>query len=226
MTRLDDSLRQLMRAQGSPSYVLGYIPHRDVQHAIRLTGREHREDVRIIHRCCRPGLADEPLPKRLVGRQLRLLMRETKAQPWYGLTYLGDPGLATDQALEDAAAFEWDSDITLTLRQLRIPVLLFYGATDRWVPVEPSIAAWRAALSQGRAPLRVSRLPGCGHFPTLAADPADLDEAGRYHRSTSSPWQTGSAGCRSPGNLTCDDDLFTASPLFQLHPPADLPHRT
>src|SRR6201996_5355772 len=110
--------------------------------------------------------------------QARLLMREAKAQPWYGLTYLGDPDLATDQALEDAAAFEWDLDITLTLRQLRIPVLLLYGATDRWVPVEPSLTAWRAALSQSRAPLRVSRLPGCGHFPMLAADPADLAEAG------------------------------------------------
>jgi uncharacterized protein len=110
--------------------------------------------------------------------QARLLMREARAQPWYGLTYLGDPDLAADQTLEDAASFEWDLDISLTLPQLRIPVLLLYGEIDRWVPIEPSIAAWQTALNQRHAPLSVSRLPGCGHFPTLAADPADLDEAG------------------------------------------------
>lgn len=112
------------------------------------------------------------------SHRARLLMREAKTSPWYGLTYLGDPDLATGQALQDAASFEWDLDITLTLRQLRIPVLLLYGETDRWVPVEPSIAAWRAALTQASAPLKVTRLPGCGHFPTLPADPADLDETG------------------------------------------------
>jgi uncharacterized protein len=110
--------------------------------------------------------------------QARLLMREARAQPWYGLTYLGDPDVATDDALENAASFDWDLDITPTLSQLRIPVLLFYGETDRWVPIQPSIKVWQTALNQRRAPLSVSRLPGCGHFPTLAADPADLDEAG------------------------------------------------
>jgi len=109
----------------------------------------------------------------------RLLLREATAQPWYGLTYLPDPGSASDDgALADEASFEWDLDISTTLSQLRIPVLLSYGETDRWVPIEPSIQAWRTALDRGHAPLTVSRLPGCGHFPTLATDPADRDEAG------------------------------------------------
>lgn len=108
--------------------------------------------------------------------QARALMREASSQPWYGLTYLGDPGQADDQALE--ATFGWDLDIRPAVSQLQVPVLLFYGQTDRWVPIEPSIAVWQAALNQERAPLSVSRLPGCGHFPTLPADPADLDEAG------------------------------------------------
>jgi len=80
--------------------------------------------------------------------------------------------------VEDEASFEWDLDISPTLSQLRIPVLLTYGETDRWVPIEPSIEAWHTALDQGHARLTVSRLPGCGHFPALAADPADHHEAG------------------------------------------------
>jgi uncharacterized protein len=111
--------------------------------------------------------------------QARLLLREAAAQPWYGLTYLPDPDPAADEdVLEDEASFEWDLDISPTLSQLRIPVLLIYGEKDRWVPIEPSIEAWRTALDRGHARLRVSRLPGCGHFPTLATDPADHDEAG------------------------------------------------
>lgn len=108
--------------------------------------------------------------------QTRALMREASSQPWYGLTYLGDPGQADDQTLE--ATFGWDLDIRPAVSQLQVPVLLFYGETDRWVPIEPSIAVWQAALNHECAPLSVSRLPGCGHFPTLPADPADLDEAG------------------------------------------------
>jgi len=111
--------------------------------------------------------------------QARLALREAAAQPWYGLTYLPDPeSAADDDVLEDDASFGWDLDISPTLSQLRIPVLLIYGETDRWVPIEPSIEIWRTALDRGPARLSVSRLPGCGHFPTFATDPADLDEAG------------------------------------------------
>jgi uncharacterized protein len=110
--------------------------------------------------------------------QTRLVLQEAKSQPWYGLTYLPDPDSADEDELAAEESFEWDLDISPVLSQLRIPVLLIYGETDRWVPIEPSIEVWRAALERGPARLSVSRLPGCGHFPTLAVDPADLDEAG------------------------------------------------
>jgi uncharacterized protein len=111
--------------------------------------------------------------------QARLLIREASTELWYDLTYLPDPDVAADESvLEDAASFEWDLDISSTLSQLQVPVLLVYGQTDRWVPIDSSIEVWRTALDRGHVRLSVSRLPGCGHFPTLAADPADLDEAG------------------------------------------------
>jgi uncharacterized protein len=119
-------------------------------------------------------LERDPLSRDLAQR----LIRETAAEPWYTLTYLPRPDQAAGSVLEDEASFEWDLDISGTLAQLQIPVLLVHGETDRWVPVESSIGLWRTALGQYRARLTVEQLPGCGHFPTLAADPADLDEAG------------------------------------------------
>ncbi len=117
--------------------------------------------------------------ERRPAEQARLLLREAKAEPWYGLTYLPDPDSAANASvLEDAASFEVDLDISATLSELRIPVLLVYGQTDRWVPIDPSIQARRTALDCGHARLSVCQLPGSGHFPTLAANPADLDEAG------------------------------------------------
>jgi uncharacterized protein len=111
--------------------------------------------------------------------QARLLLREARAEPWYDLTYLPDPDSAADASvLADAASFEVDLDISLTLSELEIPVLLVYGETDRWVPIDSSIEVWRTALDRRDAQLSVCRLPGSAHFPTLAADPADLDEAG------------------------------------------------
>jgi uncharacterized protein len=111
--------------------------------------------------------------------EARQLIQEASTEPWYALTYLPDPASGNEEtALQDEAAFEWDLDVTSALAQLRIPVLLFHGETDRWVPIETSIQAWRTALNQRRERLSLARLPGCGHFPTLAADASDLDEAG------------------------------------------------
>src|SRR5215475_13807152 len=48
--------------------------------------------------------------------QARLLLREARAQPWHGLTYLPDPDPADgEDVLADEASFEWDLDISPTL---------------------------------------------------------------------------------------------------------------
>ena len=47
---------------------VGHEPHRDVQHAVGLTGLVHRDDVRVVHCCRRPRLGDEPLAVPLVLR--------------------------------------------------------------------------------------------------------------------------------------------------------------
>ncbi len=98
-------------------------------------------------------------------------LRTAKREAWFDLAYLPAP---TELGGLD---FEFDLDIRPTLRGLTIPALLIYGQTDRWVPIEQSIAVWRGAYG---APdrLTVERIPAVGHLPTVPYDPHDLDEKG------------------------------------------------
>ncbi|MEV0810500.1 alpha/beta hydrolase [Micromonospora sp. NPDC050200] len=103
---------------------------------------------------------------------------------------------AAQQVVDDAAERAWfplawvprqlpphpgtwvdlDFDPELMFAQLSCPVLLFYGATDAWVSVDASIAAWRRATAATGTPVSICRLDGCDHLPTLheGEDPASI----------------------------------------------------
>ena len=64
---------------------------------------------------------------------------------------------------------DMDFDPAPVLAGVRCPVLLFYGESDEWTPIDASIAAWqRAAERSGNASIDVVRLAGADHAPTLA----------------------------------------------------------
>jgi len=79
--------------------------------------------------------------------------------------------------IDGSWATEMEFDIRPALQQLRMPVLLFYGEHDRWVPVAESADVWRCALGTA-ADLTVVSLPGTGHAATFARDPTDWLEDG------------------------------------------------
>ena len=68
-------------------------------------------------------------------------------------------------------------DIRPALRTLDLPVLLFFGEHDRWIPVAESADIWRSELG-ANADLTVVSLPGTGHAATYATDPTDWLERG------------------------------------------------
>jgi pimeloyl-ACP methyl ester carboxylesterase len=83
-------------------------------------------------------------------------------RPWFPLVYvpreLPAQGSWADMDFDPAPIFE----------QVRCPVLLVYGEDDDEVPIEESIAAWRAATARsGNRDLTVVRVPGTGHTPTF-----------------------------------------------------------
>ena len=80
---------------------------------------------------------------------------------------------------------EWtdmDFDPEPVFAQVRCPVLLFYGETDEWTPIEPSVAAWRrASAASGNDDVEIVKLAGARHAPTLG---------GRLERDAISPQYT------------------------------------
>jgi uncharacterized protein len=94
-------------------------------------------------------------------------------EPWFELAFV-----PPDASLIDASwAEEMEFDIRPALRSLNLPVLLFFGEHDRWIPVVESADVWRRELGAD-ADLTVVSLPGTGHAATFATDPSDWLEDG------------------------------------------------
>ncbi len=89
------------------------------------------------------------------------------AEAWFDLAFLSDPSEADD---DPKWRLEMDYRIEPALAALSAPTLLINGEHDRWVPVTETQRIWREGFG-ARHPDRLTtvRLPGTGHYPTLAA---------------------------------------------------------
>lgn len=99
-----------------------------------------------------------------------------KDAPWFEHVYIG----AT--LPEVVAQTSWDNeshfDPWSMFSQITIPVLLLYGESDPWIPVDQSIAIWRDALVKaGNDDVEIHRIPGIGHSMVID-EPAYLDDYG------------------------------------------------
>ncbi|MCW3844217.1 alpha/beta hydrolase [Micromonospora yasonensis] len=95
------------------------------------------------------------LPRALAQAELDVAVE----RPWFPLVFL------PRELSEPGAWADMDFDPEPVIAKLSCPVLLCYGETDAWTPIEESVAAWRRA-ARG-ADLTVGRLAGCDHAPTL-----------------------------------------------------------
>ncbi|MEU9505507.1 hypothetical protein AB0D32_04395 [Micromonospora sp. NPDC048170] len=80
-------------------------------------------------------------------------------RPWFPLAFL------PREVAEPGAWADMDFDPEPIFAALTCPVLLCYGETDAWTPVEESLTVWRRAARA--AELTIARLSGCDHAPTL-----------------------------------------------------------
>ncbi|HEY8180458.1 MAG TPA: alpha/beta fold hydrolase [Candidatus Limnocylindria bacterium] len=89
------------------------------------------------------------------------------AEPWFEAAFI--PSLPDD---DEGAPSQWrlemDYQVAPVLAQLDLPVLLIHGEHDRWTPIEESRRIWRDAFRDRPDRLTAVRLPGTGHFPTMA----------------------------------------------------------
>ncbi len=77
---------------------------------------------------------------------LQSLIDRHRSAEWFPLAFLPNGGNLPADVTRSKWHFEMDFDPTETLASLRKPLLFVFGAQDRWVPVEASMAAIRAAV--------------------------------------------------------------------------------
>jgi uncharacterized protein len=92
---------------------------------------------------------------------LETALAEGKEQEWWPKAFLPDE-LPGDEAREEVRQ-ELDFDPVPVFAAVDVPVLLFYGDQDEWIPVPESIAAWKKA----RPDADVIVVPGTGHEPAV-----------------------------------------------------------
>jgi uncharacterized protein len=97
-----------------------------------------------------------------------------RGEPWFPLAYLPMAGHLPVDVRQDEWSLELDHNPLTAWPRVDASTLFLFAADDRWVPVEESVAAFRAATSHLRTTF--ARIPGTDHLmrPTDAADPHDV----------------------------------------------------
>lgn len=171
-----------LAAAGSPQPAVlvavsaaGVTPGAQMAFATRALMREAGHGDEAVDRMLELRRAmDELSHDRMTVSDAQTLVDSVVEEPWFKLAFV-----PTDASLIDATwAEEMEFDIRPALRRLSLPVLLFFGEHDRWIPVAESADVWRSALG-AEADLTIVSLPGTGHAATLASDPDDWLEHGQ-----------------------------------------------
>ncbi|HKO32735.1 MAG TPA: alpha/beta hydrolase [Candidatus Limnocylindria bacterium] len=89
-----------------------------------------------------------------------------ESEPWYAAAFL--PPVPDDSGANGKWRLEMDYDVAPVLARLSMPVLLIHGEHDRWTPIDDSRRIWDDAFKDRPQQLTAVRLPGTGHFPTMA----------------------------------------------------------
>ncbi|HEX5540185.1 MAG TPA: alpha/beta hydrolase [Micromonospora sp.] len=102
----------------------------------------------------------------LPRQEAQAIVDRAASQPWFPLSYV------RRQLPERPGSWaDMDFDPAVSIAAVSCPVLLFYGETDEWMPVDESIAVWRRIrTANGHPEPTICRLPGCGHEPTTGGD--------------------------------------------------------
>ena len=96
---------------------------------------------------------------------------EFREEVWFNDVYLPWQG----NLPEDVSVTKWIHEMDFNPREyfeeVKIPVSLFYGATDRWVPIEESIEVWKEVFDKnGTSNFEINRITKAGHMMILDED--------------------------------------------------------
>ena len=102
-------------------------------------------------------------------------VRAVEGEPWYDAAFI--PSLPDEGGVDGKWRLEMDHDVAPALARLDVPVLLIHGEHDRWTPIEESRRIWDGAFRDRPQQLTAVRLPGTGHYPTMARGAAGEEAA-------------------------------------------------
>ena len=117
------------------------------------------------------------LRKTLDRRTAQRLVDQLSSCPWFRLAWV-------PRHLSAGRWPDMDFDPGPVFARVRVPVLLFYGETDEWSPIEKSVRVWhRAARRLGNRAITIVRLPGTSHAPTIGGRHSSRAISPLYHRT-------------------------------------------
>lgn len=102
-------------------------------------------------------------------------------QPWFPLAFLPNGGYLPTDVTTSKWYQEMDFDPTTNLSALDVPFLAVFGAKDRWVPVEASLAAIQRAVREDLLSVYVS--DGSGHLMSGAEEASDYSGEGAVEQA-------------------------------------------
>ncbi|QNL22201.1 alpha/beta hydrolase [Hyphobacterium sp. CCMP332] len=90
---------------------------------------------------------------------------------WFNDVYLPWRGNLPQDISKTKWIHEMDFDPKEYFEKVNIPIALFYGATDRWVPIEESIEVWKNVFDKnGNSNFEIHRINRAGHMMILDED--------------------------------------------------------
>jgi pimeloyl-ACP methyl ester carboxylesterase len=90
-------------------------------------------------------------------------VERVRTEPWFSEIMLPNSGNLPGDPRRSKWYADMDYDPLVALGRIRVPILFFFAETDRWVPVDESIANIRHAMRSNRA-VTIVRIRGADHY--------------------------------------------------------------
>jgi hypothetical protein len=118
------------------------------------------------------------------------------AQPWFPLAFV--PSQPPPDVRKSKWYFQFSFDPADSIAKIRAPVLLLYAERDPWIPIDDSIAVWKA---RSAAEPTIRRIPGTNHFMAATTNPAhdtDTEPQSEEYTRVLTEWLAGALGVGAP----------------------------
>ena len=102
-----------------------------------------------------------------------------RKEPWFSLAYLPRRGVLPDDPQTTKWFQEMDFDPLPTLARVKVPILVFFGETDRWVPIVKSIEKIKKATANNKS-VEFNRIKGADHLMMTGVPDSGGPVSGEY----------------------------------------------